>query len=96
MHNNQKFYKVIETQVTANDQFAVLHTDYTEDQKAQAYANLYQIWASASLNAGGLQYVCGQIIEYNHEKAILLESKVFDYRESEPEPEPESESNQEA
>ena len=86
MYNNRKFYKVIETQIAADGGFADLHTDYTEAQRQSAYANFYQVCAAAALNAGGLQYHAAQIVEYGHERAILLESKVFDYREDEPAP----------
>lgn len=95
MYNTEKFYKVIEEQVTSEGQFACIQTDFTEAQKKNAYSNLYQIWSAASLNAGGLQYHSGALIEYGHDKAILLEAKVFDYRQPEPAPEPEPEPEEE-
>lgn len=91
MYNTERFYKTIETQVSEAGQFADIHNSYTEDQKPLAYANFYQTCASASTNPNNMQYVCAQIIEYSHDRSILLESRVFDYRQPEPAPEPEPE-----
>ena len=66
---------------TGNDLTVQEYTD-----KAQAQNKLYRLWAyGANPDQGETrQYFSATMTEYNHGNAILLEAKVFDYREPEP------------
>lgn len=107
MYNTDKFYLVTEANVLANDTIGTqvyayapnyanpnLTKQQAEDAaKAEAQNKLYRLWAyGAKPDAGETrQYFSATMTEYDHGRAILLESKVFDYRQPEPEPEPEPE-----
>ena len=90
MYNTEKFYLVTEGNVSAND--TVVTQVYAYTDKAQAQNKLYRLWAyGANPDQGETrQYFSATMTEYNHNNAILLESKVFDYRQPEPEPEEET------
>ena len=92
MNNTEKFYTVTEANVLANDTIGTQVYVYTGDNaKSQAQNKLYRLWAyGANPDQGETrQYFSATMHEYSHGKAIILESKVFDYREPEPAPEPE-------
>ena len=95
MYNTEKFYLVTEANVMANDSIGTQVYAYTgEGAKDDAYNKLYRLWAYGVKPDEGetRQYFSATLTEYNHGNAIMLESKVFDYRSApapEPEPEPE-------
>jgi hypothetical protein len=92
MYNNQKFYLVTEANVLANDTIGTQVYAYTGDNaKSDAQNKLYRLWAYGAKPDEGetRQLFSASMTEYRGGKAILLESKVFDYREPAPEPEPE-------
>ena len=94
MYNNEKFYLVTEANVLSNDSIGTQVYTYTgADAKAQAQAKLYRLWGyGANPDQGETrQLLSAAMMEYSGNKAILLESKVFDYRQPEPAPEPEPE-----
>lgn len=107
MYNTDKFYLVTEGNVSANDTVVTqvyayapnyanpnLTKKQAEDAaKAQAQNKLYRLWAYGAQPDQGetRQYFSATMTEYDHGRAILLESKVFDYRQPEPAPEPEPE-----
>lgn len=102
MYNNQKFYVVTEANVGANDvinmanytfvpDYANLPAKEAEDKaKSQAQSKLYRLWAyGAQPDAGETrQLLSAFMTEHQHDRIIVLEAKVFDYREPEPAPEP--------
>ena len=89
MYNNQKFYTVTEVNVTASDNIATQVYAFTDQAAAQS--KLYRLWGyGANPDAGETrQFLSAYMMEHDHDRGILLESKVFDYREPEPAPEPE-------
>lgn len=94
MYNTEKFYTVTEANIMANDTIGTQVYAYVgENAKADAQNKLYRLWAyGAKPDAGETrQYFSATMTEYDHGRAILLESKVFDYRQPEPAPEPEPE-----
>lgn len=98
MYNNQKFYIVTEANVMSNDTIGTQVYAYTgENALAEAQNKLYRLWAyGAKPDAGETrQLFSATMSEYSNGRTILLESKVFDYREPEPAPEPEDDSESE-
>lgn len=94
MYNNEIFYTVTEANVSANGTVVTQVYAYSGDgAKEEAQNKLYRLWAyGAKPDAGETRiYFSATMTEYFHDRAILLESKVFDYREPEPAPEPEPE-----
>lgn len=100
MYSTEKFYTVTEANILANDNIGTQVYVYTGDNaRNQAQNKLYRLWAyGANPDQGETrQYFSATMHEYDHNRAIILESKVFDYRsptpapEPEPEPEPEEE-----
>lgn len=92
MYNNEKFYIVTEANILANDTIGTQVYIYTGDNaKQEAYNKLYRLWSyGVKPDAGETrQYFSATLTEHNGGRAILLESKIFDYRESESIPEPE-------
>lgn len=92
MYKTEKFYIVTEANVMANDTIGTQIYTYTgENAKTDAYNKLYRLWSYGVKPDKGetRQYFSATLTEYSHEKAIMLECKVFDYRQSEPAPEPE-------
>ena len=91
MYNTEKFYLVTEGNVSANDTVVTQVYAYTgEGAKADAENKLYRLWAYGAKPDQGetRQYFSATMAEYNHGNVIMLESKVFDYRQPEPDPEP--------
>ena len=86
MYNTEKFYLVTEGNVSAND--TVVTQIYAYTDKSQAQNKLYRLWAYGANPDQGepRQYFSATMTEYNHGNAVLLEAKVFDYRQPEPEP----------
>lgn len=91
MYNNQKFWVVTEANVGAND--VINLADYAFTDKSQAQSKLYRLWGyGANPDPGETrQLLSACMTEHDHDRIILLEAKVFDYRQPEPEPEPEPE-----
>ena len=91
MYNNQTYYTVTESNILEND--AIATQSYTYLEKEPAYAKLYGIWAYAADKPEGSTVQCFSVYmtQTTHDRIIMLESKVFDYREDEPAPEPEPE-----
>ena len=91
MYNTQKFYVVTEANVGANDVINIATYAYTD--KAQAESKLYRLWAyGANPDVGETrQLLSAYMTEHVGDRIILLESKVFDFRQPEPAPEPEPE-----
>lgn len=91
MYNNQIYYTVTESNVLSNDTVGV--QNYVYMTKTEAESKLYRLWGyGANPEAGeARQLLSAYMTEHSHDRIILLESKVFDYREPEPEPEPEPE-----
>ena len=94
MYNTEKFYLVTEANVLANDTIGTQTYAYTgENAQSEAQNKLYRLWAYGAKPDEGetRQLFSASMTEYSGSKAILLESKVFDYREPEPEPVPPNE-----
>ena len=91
MYNNQIFYVVTEANVASNDSISTAIYAFTD--KAQAQSKLYRLWGyGANPDAGETrQLLSAYMTEHDHDRIIMLESKVFDYRQPEPAPEPEPE-----
>ena len=91
MYNNVTYYTVTESNVLANDTVGV--QDYVFTDKPQAEAKLYKLWGYAANppEEETRQLFSAYLTEHRHNSIILLESKVFDYRQPEPAPEPEPE-----
>lgn len=90
MYNTEKFYLITETNILANDTIGTQVYAYTgENAKTDAQNKLYRLWAYGAKPDKGetRQYFSASMTEYSGGKAILLESKVFDYRQPEPAPE---------
>lgn len=87
MYNTEKFYVVSEANVGAND--TINMANYTFTDKAQAESKLYRLWGyGANPDVGETrQLLSAYMTEHSGDRIILLESKVFDYRQPEPEPE---------
>ena len=91
MYNNEVFYTVTEANVSAAGVVVTqVYADSGDGAKEDAQNKLYRLWAyGAKPDAGETRiYFSATMTEYFHDGAILLESKVFDYRQPEPEPEP--------
>jgi len=90
MYNNQIYYTITESNILENDTIAT--QNYTFMDKNKAAAKLYSLWAYAADLPEGATSQCMSVYmtEHRHDRNIMLESKVFDYRESEPIPEPET------
>ena len=89
MYNTEKFYLVTEANVLSNDTIGTQVYAYVgENAKADAQNKLYRLWAYGAKPDEGenRQLLSASMTEYTGNKAILLESKVFDYRQPEPEP----------
>jgi hypothetical protein len=107
MYNNQIFYVVTEANVLSNDTIGTqtytyvpnyANPDLTKQQaedaaKADAQNKLYRLWAYGAKPDEGetRQLFSASMTEYRGNQIIMLESKVFDYRQPEPAPEPEPE-----
>ena len=93
MYNNQKFWVVTEANVSASDVISM--ANYTFTDKAQAESKLYRLWGYGANPEQGetRQLLSAYLTEHRGKQIILLEAKVFDYRQ--PEPVPESESDAE-
>ena len=91
MYNNQKFWVVSEANVGANDVINLANYAFTD--KNQAQSKLYRLWGyGANPDQGETrQLLSAYLTEHDHDRIILLEQKVFDYRQPEPAPEPEPE-----
>jgi hypothetical protein len=91
MYNNQKFWVVSEANVGAND--TINMASYTFTDKAQAESKLYRLWGYGANPEQGetRQLLSAYMTEHRGNQIIMLEAKVFDYRQPEPEPEPEPE-----
>lgn len=92
MYNNQKFAIVTEANILANDTIGTQVYAYTGvNAEAEASAKVFKLWGyGADPEVGDTrQYFSATMTVYEHGRAILTESKVFDYRQPEPEPEPE-------
>jgi hypothetical protein len=95
MYNNQKFWVVTEANVGSND--TINMASYTFTDKNQAQSKLYRLWGYGSNPDSGetRQLLSAYMTEHRGNQIIMLESKVFDYRQPEPAPEvdePEEES----
>lgn len=91
MYNNEKFWVVSEANVGANDTINMANYTFTgANGKSQAESKLYRLWGYGANPESGetRQLLSAAMMEYSGNKAILLESKVFDYRQPEPVPEP--------
>lgn len=91
MYNNQKFWVVSEANVGANDVINLANYAFTDKQQAES--KLYRLWGyGANPDQGETrQLLSAFLTEHDHDRIILLEAKVFDYRAPEPAPEPEPE-----
>jgi transposase len=99
MYNNQKFWVVTEANVLSNDTIGTQVYAYTGDNaKEDAYNKLYRLWSYGVKPDTGetRQYFSATLTEYDGNRAVMLESKVFDYRQPEPAPEPEDEPEEES
>lgn len=93
MYNTEKFYVVTEANVGANDAINMANYTYTgANAKSQAESKLYRLWGyGANPDQGETrQLLSAYMTEHRGNQVILLEAKVFDYRQPEPEPEPEA------
>ena len=95
MYNNQKFYVVTEANVSSSD--VIQMATYTFLDKSQAESKLYRLWGYGANPEQGetRQLLSAYLTEHDHDRIILLEAKVFDYRQPEPEPEPNPEEPEE-
>lgn len=91
MYNNKIYWTVTESNILENDNIAT--QSYTFLEKGPAQAKLYNIWAYAADKPveNPTQCMSVTLMETRSDRNVLLESKVFDYRQPEPEPEPEPE-----
>ena len=89
MYNNQVYYTVVESNILANDNIATAY--YTFFDRKAADAKLYSIWSYAANPPEDQTIQCFSafLIQTTHDRAMMLESKVFDRRSPEPLPEPE-------
>ena len=94
MYNNQKFYVVTEANVSSND--VIQMATYTFLDKQQAESKLYRLWGYGANPEQGetRQLLSAYLTEHDHDRIIMLDAKVFDYRQPEPEPEPTPEPNE--
>ena len=88
MYNNVVYYTVVESNILANDQIATAY--YTYFNRKEADAKLYSIWSYAANPPADQTIQCFSafLVQTAYDKAIMLESKVFDRRSPEPPPEP--------
>ena len=105
MYNTQKFYVVTEANISANDvinmatytfvpDYANFSTKEAEDKaRSQAESKLYRLWGyGANPDAGETRkLLSAYMTEHDPDRIIILDAKVFDYRQPEPASEPESE-----
>ena len=94
MYNTEKFYVVTEANVGANDTINMANYTFVgEENKGAAYSKLYRLWGYGANPEQGetRQLLSAYLTEHDHDRIILLEAKVFDYRQPEPEPEPNEE-----
>jgi hypothetical protein len=94
MYNNEKFWVVTEANVGASDVINMANYTFTgADGEKQAYSKLYRLWGYGANPEQGetRQLLSAYMTEHRGNQIILLEAKVFDYREPEPAPEPEPE-----
>ena len=93
MYKGEKFYVVTEVNVMANDSIVTQTYQFSgADAKNDAYNKLYRLWAYGSKpDAGETRQVLSSYLTEYSDKVILLEAKIFDFRQPEPAPEPEPE-----
>ena len=94
MYNTEKFYLVTEANILASDNIGTqVYTFTGEKARENAYNKLYSLWAYGvkPTSDDTRQLLSATLTEYSGSRAVMLESKVFDYRQPEPAPEPEPE-----
>ena len=84
MNKGEKFYIVSEANVMANDTIGTqVYAFSGADAKGDAYNKLYRLWAYGEKPDAGetRQLLSSTLTEYTEDgKAIMRESKVFDFR----------------
>lgn len=89
MYNTEKFWVVSEANVGANDTINMANYTFTgANGKSQAESKLYRLWGYGANPEQGetRQLLSAYMTEHRGNQIILLEAKVFDYRQAEPEP----------
>lgn len=102
MYNNQIYFQVSESNVLSNNtigtQDYIFIPDYdnpnlTKEEaekaaKLEAQSKLYKLWGYGAKPESGesRQLLSACMTEHRHGQIIMLEAKVFDYRQPEPEP----------
>ena len=94
MYNNEKFYVVSEANISAGN--VIQMANYTYLDKGQAQSKLYRLWGYGANpeESEKRQLLSAYMTEHDHDRVIMLECRVFDYRAPEPAPEPEPEPEQ--
>ena len=89
VYKNVKYWTVTESNVLSNDTVGV--QNYVYMTKAEAESKLYRLWGYGANPESGetRQLLSAYMTEHSGDHIIILESKVFDYRQPEPAPEPE-------
>ena len=84
MYNNEKFYVVTEANVSASDVINMANHTFTD--KSQAESKLYRLCGYGANPEQGetRKLLSAYMTEHDHDRIIMLEAKVFDYREPEP------------
>ena len=86
MYKNTPYWTVTESNVLAND--TVVMQNYVYINKNEAESKLYRLWGyGANPEAGETrQLLSAYMTEHRGDRIVLLEARVFDYRDPEPEP----------
>ena len=91
MYKDTPYWTVTESNVLSNDTIGI--QNYVYMTKAEAESKLYRLWGyGANPEIGETrQLLSAYLTEHRSDRIIMLECKVFDYRQPEPAPEPEPE-----
>jgi hypothetical protein len=90
MYKDTTYWTVTESNVLSNDTVGI--QNYVYMNQSEAYSKLYRLWGYGANPEQGetRQLLSAYLTEHRGNQIILLEAKVFDYRQPEPEPEEET------